>query len=130
MLTIALVNGYNGPTYLILKGKMMANVNTITRVFATGALACVILLLVTLGNGGCDHEESVKAPSDAKWAAAESWKDLKKGLSMDEVRELLGEPTQVSTDRDFTRWKYNDSEKSATITFEGGKLRSWKGPDS
>ncbi|KAF0247043.1 MAG: serine/threonine protein [Planctomycetota bacterium] len=62
----------------------------------------------------------------AEWKAArtERWRRLHKGMSQDEVRELLGEPRRIEMGlSEF--WSYSDA---GCIFFHGSSLESWSEP--
>lgn len=52
------------------------------------------------------------------------WRRLKRGMSMDQVRSLLGEPESVAAGS-FTFWYYSDH---ASVSFYQEKLDGWQEP--
>jgi len=62
--------------------------------------------------------------TSARWQDLANWRQLRLGMTMDEVRELLGEPERVEGGA-FTIWQYAD----ANVTFSpDNKLLSWSEP--
>ena len=56
-----------------------------------------------------------------------SWRQLSKGLSRDEVRTILGEPSRISGG-DVEFWDYNQNYSSGRLTFFRSRLYSWSEP--
>lgn len=53
------------------------------------------------------------------------WRKLKRRMSEDDVRKLLGEPDRVSVSRFFVSWYYG----GGSVTFDGkGKVDFWSEP--
>lgn len=68
-------------------------------------------------------------PSTANWRDLQNWRQLRRGMTMDEVRALLGEPQRVQTfGGAFTLWQWNGG--SADVRFDGssGKVDAWSEP--
>lgn len=53
------------------------------------------------------------------------WRKLKRRMSKDDVKKLLGEPERVSVSRFFESWYYG----AGSVTFDGkGKVDFWSEP--
>lgn len=92
-------------------------------------LVSILLLLVLAGAGlcaGCSKKES-NAPT-AKWEQKESWKQIRPGMTQEQVRDILGGPTASTSDAAFTQWTYGEGPKSGKVSFAGGMLRDWTSP--
>lgn len=63
-------------------------------------------------------------PESAKWQDLANWRRLRRGMNMDEVRALLGEPGRVNAGR--TTWWF--WETLTYVYFENGKLDGWLEP--
>ena len=76
---------------------------------------------------GSEPSQSRSLPATAKWRDLQNWRRLKRGMKMDEVRALLGEPERVDTlGRLATYWRW---EYRANVEFdERGKVRGWSEP--
>lgn len=62
----------------------------------------------------------------ADWRVKQNWRQyLHVGMSKDEVRQLFGDPAQVSVSASIERWDYGTGE----ITFADGSLYAWSEPD-
>jgi hypothetical protein len=57
----------------------------------------------------------------------QNWRGLRFGMTMDQVRTLLGEPERVDAGSRFTFWHWGDL---AYVQFESrsGRLESWSEP--
>ena len=62
--------------------------------------------------------------SNIKWEDISNWRKLKQGMSMDKVKQLLGEPKRVKGGS-FTHWTYPDGK----VTFYNEGLDSWSEPN-
>jgi len=62
-------------------------------------------------------------PNADKWRDLANWRRLQEGMSMAEVRALLGEPERVKGGY-FASWSW----PNADVTFADGKLSSWSEP--
>ena len=58
------------------------------------------------------------------WKNLVNWRSLKKGMSFDEVRAILGEPGRIQGGT-LTNWTYPDR---ASVTFYNDRLDSWTEP--
>ncbi len=92
-----------------------------TRIVTAGLLA-----LATLGAG-----ELWAQPADSPRAAragatrAESWHQLRVGMSQLEVLRILGEPGKTTRYYAFTRWEYPDALGRRVNFDEKDRLLSW-----
>ena len=68
-------------------------------------------------------------PSSTKWQDLASWRRLREGMKMDEVRALLGEPDRVEGGP-ITFWYWVDAKTHvyAKVDFESGKVMGWTEP--
>jgi outer membrane protein assembly factor BamE (lipoprotein component of BamABCDE complex) len=69
--------------------------------------------------------------SSIKWRDLQNWRRLRRGMSMDEVRTLLGEPGRVvSYGAVGTIWHWDSG--GAEVRFDGSseKLAAWSEPSS
>jgi hypothetical protein len=58
------------------------------------------------------------------WRKLANWRSLKKGMSFEEVREILGEPGRIKGGT-LTDWTYPDQ---ASVTFLNDRLFGWTEP--
>lgn len=58
------------------------------------------------------------------WKSLANWRSLKKGMSYDEVRAILGEPARVQGGN-FTLWFYSNR---SNVDFYEDKLHGWSEP--
>ncbi len=58
------------------------------------------------------------------WKNLTNWRSLKKGMSYDNVRQILGEPGRIQGGS-FTFWIYPDR---SSVTFYNDRLDSWTEP--
>lgn len=65
--------------------------------------------------------DSAAPKSDSQTESATK-KEIKAGMTQDEVKSILGEPTEELTFESTVRWKYSDM----TIIFENGKVTELK----
>jgi hypothetical protein len=86
------------------------------------AMASVPLCL-----SGCRQEKSSSAK--AKWQDHANWRQIRPGMSADQVRNLLGEPTAVHSDPAFIRWTFGEGPNAGTaVFFASGELKDWHAP--
>lgn len=77
--------------------------------------------------GLLDAAQSAQSDASAQPTASPQkdrtqWRSLHRGMSKDDVRKLLGEPTRVSVSRFYEAWNY----PGGTIIFDGkGRLDAW-----
>jgi hypothetical protein len=67
---------------------------------------------------------SPKTRSKEGWKDLSNWRSLKKGMSCDDVRELLGEPDRINGGS-FTFWYYKGA---SNVIFYMDQLDSWTEP--
>ena len=62
--------------------------------------------------------------SSEGWKSLANWRSLKKGMSYDEVRGILGEPSRIQGGT-FAHWFYTNR---SNVTFYEDRLDSWTEP--
>jgi hypothetical protein len=62
-------------------------------------------------------------PASTRWRDLANWRRLRMGMSMDEVRALLGEPERVDAGP-VTHWRWADAE----VEFIRGEVAGWSEP--
>jgi hypothetical protein len=62
-------------------------------------------------------------PASTRWRDLANWRQLRLGMTMDEVRALLGEPDRVEGGP-FTHWLWAD----ANVEFYSDRLSGWSEP--
>jgi hypothetical protein len=69
-------------------------------------------------------------PTSAKWRDLQNWRRLRRGMKMDEVRALLGEPDRVNALGGVSTYWLWDSGGGANVYFDGrsGRLEGWMEP--
>ena len=67
---------------------------------------------------------SPKAQNPEGWKDLTNWRSLKKGMSYDDVRMLLGEPSHIKGGS-FTFWQYKNASRAV---FYEDRLDSWTEP--
>ncbi len=65
-------------------------------------------------------------PTPTKWRDLQNWRRLHRGMKMDEVRSLLGEPERVEAGY-LTYW-YWDYPVGPKVSFVSEKLDGWSEP--
>jgi hypothetical protein len=65
------------------------------------------------------------APASANSRDVASWRQLRRGMTMDEVRALLGEPESLNAGLYTTVWNYPNF---ANVMFDPEKVRGWSEP--
>ncbi len=69
------------------------------------------------------------AHATALWRNLANWRRLQRGMSMDQVRALLGEPHRVETIAIATTWYWGDAPETADVVFDDrGRLAAWSEP--
>ena len=75
---------------------------------------------------------SVKKIYQERWKNLDFWRQLKLGMTSDEVRSILGEPTRIKFDNAEELWRYGrykEKKKGELIfNFSTQKLKSWDAP--
>lgn len=64
-----------------------------------------------------------QVPPSPNWRDISNWRQLRQGMTPDQVRALLGEPERVNAGG-FTFWHWNE----AHVYFLRGKLEGWSEP--
>ena len=67
---------------------------------------------------------SQKAKTSEGWRDLSNWRSLKRGMSYDDVRMLLGEPSRIQGGS-FTFWQYKNA---SSARFFDDRLDSWTEP--
>ena len=73
---------------------------------------------------GTSTSQSKAVPSSDGWKLLANWRTLKKGMSYDDVRAILGEPTRIQGG-DLTFWFFANRGQ---VTFYQDKLDGWSEP--
>ncbi|MBP7936163.1 MAG: outer membrane protein assembly factor BamE [Phycisphaerae bacterium] len=76
----------------------------------------------------CSQTDSGSSSPAAKWEQKENWRQIRPGMTQQQVRGILGEPTASTSDLAFTRWTYGEGPASGQMIFAGGMLRDWTSP--
>ena len=66
-------------------------------------------------------------PASANWRELANWRQLRRGMAIDQVRALLGEPDRVETMGSFTTWRWGESGEASLQFYQDG-LYSWSEP--
>jgi hypothetical protein len=72
-----------------------------------------------------EPSRSWSVPASPNSRDVANWRRLRRGMKMDAVRELLGEPENVNAPGPFTIWGYPDG---ASVTFDDDKVYGWSEP--
>jgi hypothetical protein len=66
-------------------------------------------------------------PASSQWRDIQNWRGLRFGMTMDQVRTLLGEPQRVDAGSRITFWHWGEM---SYVVFDGqsGKVQSWSEP--
>lgn len=70
--------------------------------------------------------QSMKGSVD--WKNRENWRALRKGMTKDEVRSLLGEPDYATASGSFETW-YWTKRYGPNVTFHEESVYGWEEPD-
>ena len=73
-------------------------------------------------NASINQQKSIL--SSEGWKSLASWRSLKNGMSYDEVRSILGEPTRIDGGT-IARWYYSNQ---GIVFFFRDKLDRWEEP--
>ena len=68
------------------------------------------------------------APLSANWRDITNWRRLRRGMTQDQVRAILGEPHEVNVMMSRTTWTWNESSKFAEIHFFNDRVEGWSEP--
>lgn len=64
-----------------------------------------------------------------RWKDPILWQRIKKEMSADDIRQLLGKPARVE-EQIFTTWYYHPTSKlHAFVWFDEGKVLGWEAPE-
>ena len=74
---------------------------------------------------GAQPSGSQPVPTSAGSPALANWRRLNRGMTADQVRQLLGEPTSVTAGASLTTWRYPEM---ASVSFVSGKVNGWSEP--
>ena len=72
-----------------------------------------------------DSNRQPPASSKDGWKFLAKWRTVKKGMSTDDVRAVLGEPETVRAMGSFTFWSYSNR---GTVNFYDEKVDGWTEP--
>jgi outer membrane protein assembly factor BamE (lipoprotein component of BamABCDE complex) len=64
----------------------------------------------------------------ANWHDIANWRRLRRGMTPDQVRDLIGEPEKVDVMSSFTIWQWGRGSEYATVSFADDKVTSWSEP--
>jgi hypothetical protein len=68
-------------------------------------------------------------PPSAQWRDIQNWRRLRHGMTMDQVRTLLGEPERVEAGSRLTFWRWGgDFGAHVQLDSRSGKVESWSEP--
>lgn len=59
-----------------------------------------------------------------------SWRRLQNGMSVDQVRNILGEPLRIQRSGSLLTWYYSTRISSSYLMFMEDRLFSWNEPDN
>lgn len=66
-------------------------------------------------------------PAPANWREITNWRQLRRGMTIDQVRALLGAPERVETNGPLTLWTWGTPNEARLLFFDEG-LSSWSEP--
>jgi outer membrane murein-binding lipoprotein Lpp len=69
-----------------------------------------------------------RAPGSANWRDRANWRRLRRGMTEDQVRAILGEPENVLVVSSRTVWSWGETPKGASLYFDDDKLAGWSEP--
>jgi len=70
-----------------------------------------------------------EASAKDRWKDPILWQRIKKGMTSDEIRKLLGKPTRVEQ-RIFSTWYYHPtSQMHSFVWLDEDKVLGWEAPD-
>jgi len=103
-----------------------------TTIIIAATVSAVILPHITTMPDVAVHQKPVKVSNLhpillSGWATTSTWRKLVKGMSKDNVRELMGEPSRISKRPPFEVWTY--PPESGIIRFDdSGRVYGWDEP--
>lgn len=71
--------------------------------------------------------EQLIKPTQSVPASKAAWRSIRKGMSGNEIRALLGEPGKVMALSSFTMWYYPDAG-GGSVTLTAGRVSGWSEP--
>jgi hypothetical protein len=79
------------------------------------------------------RNEPSRVRSDAgssQWRDLQNWRRLQRGMTMDQVRALLGEPGRVDAQFAWTYWYWSDDRGGANVYFgtRSSRVEGWSEP--
>ena len=69
-----------------------------------------------------------RVPTSAAWRDLANWRRLSRGMNMDQVRALLGEPDSIHAISSSTTWTWGTFPRDAEVEFNEGKVTGWSEP--
>lgn len=90
--------------------------------------ASIALLVATIAVTISGCRDSGPGSTGAKWQQKENWRQIKPGMTIEQVREILGEPTKTQGDAAFVNWQYGPGKEGGRVVFAGGMVRDWTSP--
>jgi hypothetical protein len=79
------------------------------------------------GNPGDSRNSQNNVLSSDRWKSKSNWRQLKTGMSTDDVRKLLGEPWYIKGGS-IEFWYYQKGTMESSLTFVQGHLNEWQEP--
>ncbi len=70
------------------------------------------------------------ATDPGSWRELANWRQVQRGMTMDQVRVLLGEPDRVESAGTFTSWYWGDFLEGGDVRFDADSRRveGWSEP--
>lgn len=65
--------------------------------------------------------------SEKEWQNVEIWRQLREGMSPDQVQELLGRPITIDGGT-ISTWYYSEQRWHSIVRFNRGQVNSWTEP--
>lgn len=98
-------------------------------VFRPLALLVVFALAVPFGVGRAQNPKVIQGVYAGQWELMRPWLVLQRGMTAQQVKDALGEPTEVKAGT-WPSWSYANyaSGQTASVTFRNGGLFSWESP--
>jgi outer membrane protein assembly factor BamE (lipoprotein component of BamABCDE complex) len=131
----------------------MNNSNALTRSIFKLSVVCTVALTTACSSYASDSDRitqlekevqelklrltKIEAPQNASsnqqksivftdsWKSLANWRSLKKGMSFDDVRAVLGEPEKVGASGPITNWQYPSRSE---VNFYRDKVDGWTEP--
>ena len=82
--------------------------------------------LETLITTAPPHDAPARAA--ANWREKANWRRLRRGMTMDQVRTIIGEPDKVDVIYSRTSWTWGEFPDDATVSFHDDRLAGWTEP--